>query len=668
MPVAVSYPGVYIEEVASGVRTITGVATSIAAFVDNFARGPLNEALLLLSYADFEREFGGLNATSEASYGIKQFFLNGGAQAYAVRVGLGTVAQPFAAANAVLAGAAVNLLQVTAGREVRGQSVDDPGAWGNQVRIDIDYDTRVPNESIDPLRVQTNAELFNVTITEMDRRGGRNVVVRTESYPTVTLRPGARNNAISVINPQSKIVQLAEIAVLAAGDRPFASGTLGAVLAAVYPAPASGDVCTITVDPDGSGAAVVNANVNLVHDGSPTNYAQLRPFLEQALRSAAPPTGAIRDLLLNATVELVDERDANNLVTGQRYRVRLSRTAPGFDPAATANFAGALATALGLDTATVSGQQLALANGGDGALAGSVEIRGSRAARTGIYALEDIGLFNILCLPAAAQLAPADMRAAYGEAEAYCEERRAFLIIDPDASADDLAGMQQWLTDNEALRHRNASVYFPHLRVADPLDQNRLRNFGSSGTMAGLFAATDTARGVWKAPAGLDVRLRGVDGLTVELTDRENGALNPLGVNCHRRFPVHGMVSWGARTLDGADQQGSEWKYIPVRRLALFLEESLFRGTQWVVFEPNDEPLWAQIRLNIGAYMHSLFRQGAFQGRTPREAYFVKCDRETTTQDDINRGVVNIAVGFAPLKPAEFVIIQIQQMAGQIQS
>jgi len=111
-----------------------------------------------------------------------------------------------------------------------------------------------------------------------------------------------------------------------------------------------------------------------------------------------------------------------------------------------------------------------------------------------------------------------------------------------------------------------------------------------------------------------------------------------------------------------------EYKYVPVRRLALYIEESLYRGTQWVVFEPNDEPLWAQIRLNIGAFMHGLFRQGAFQGKTPRDAYFVKCDKETTTQNDIDLGIVNIVVGFAPLKPAEFVIIKIQQIAGKIET
>jgi len=154
----------------------------------------------------------------------------------------------------------------------------------------------------------------------------------------------------------------------------------------------------------------------------------------------------------------------------------------------------------------------------------------------------------------------------------------------------------------------------------------------------------------------------------VPLTDMENGELNKLGINCLRAFPVYGMLVWGARTLNGADELASEWKYTPVRRTALFIEESLYRGTKWIVFEPNDESLWAQIRLNIGAFMHNLFRQGAFQGKTPSEAYMVKCDKETTTQNDINSGIVNILVGFAPLKPAEFVMIKIQQLAGQIET
>jgi uncharacterized protein len=155
-------------------------------------------------------------------------------------------------------------------------------------------------------------------------------------------------------------------------------------------------------------------------------------------------------------------------------------------------------------------------------------------------------------------------------------------------------------------------------------------------------------------------RSAGSRGLEVELTDDQNGELNPLGINCLRMFPDVGSVVWGARTL-AADE--SEWKYLPIRRLALYIEESLYRGTQWAVFEPNDEPLWSALRLQAGIFLQDLFRAGAFQGRTSREAYFVRCDETTMTQDDIDEGRINIVVGFAPLRPAEFVIITISQLA-----
>jgi hypothetical protein len=215
---------------------------------------------------------------------------------------------------------------------------------------------------------------------------------------------------------------------------------------------------------------------------------------------------------------------------------------------------------------------------------------------------------------------------------------------------------------------RNAALYFPRVVESDPELDGQLDTFVPCGIIAGVMARTDTQRGVWKAPAGLDASVNGTQGLQATMNDAENGMLNPLGINCLRFFPAAGRVVWGARTLRGADQLADDYKYVPVRRLALYIEESLYRGTQWVVFEPNDEPLWAQIRLNVGAFMHGLFRQGAFQGQTPKDAYFVKCDKETTPQDQVNLGIVNIVVGFAPLKPAEFVVIQLQQMAGQIET
>jgi hypothetical protein len=180
------------------------------------------------------------------------------------------------------------------------------------------------------------------------------------------------------------------------------------------------------------------------------------------------------------------------------------------------------------------------------------------------------------------------------------------------------------------------------------------------------MARIDGSRGVWKAPAGTEADVRGIIGVDCRFSDGENGVMNPKGINTIRIFP-NGIVNWGARTMDGDDSFASEYKYIPIRRLALYMEESLYRGLKWVVFEPNDEPLWSQIRLNVGAFMHNLFRQGAFQGQTPRDAYFVRCDANTTTQNYRNLGIVNIMVGFAPLKPAEFVVIYLQQMAGQVQ-
>jgi phage tail sheath protein FI len=272
-------------------------------------------------------------------------------------------------------------------------------------------------------------------------------------------------------------------------------------------------------------------------------------------------------------------------------------------------------------------------------------------------------IFNLLCLPGA----PASVLSV---ALQLCVDRRAVLLVDPPPAwttvATAVSGMASPPVSGDGAK--NAVVYFPRLQIPDPVQSGVTRTVDPCGTLAGVMARTDVQRGVWKAPAGTAASLSGVLALDVPMTDLENGQLNKLGVNCLRIFPVIGPVSWGARTLRGADRIADEWKYLPVRRLALFIEESLFRGTQWVVFEPNDEPLWASIRMNVGAFMNGLFRQGAFQGVTAREAYLVKCDKENNPQNDIDQGIVNILVGFAPLKPAEFVIIHIQQLAGQLQT
>jgi uncharacterized protein len=657
MPVNVSYPGVYIEEIPSGVHTITGVATSIAAFIDAFARGPLNEAVQVLSLGDFQRTFGGLNAGSEASYGIQQFFLNGGSEAYVVRViGTGAITAAIDLLDKPSGGGV--MLRAFSGQMISGASVINPGLWGNNIRLEVDYNTTNPST------------MFNLLVSEVDPSTGQ--VVSSESFRNLNMTSGDPAFAVEVVNNGSKKIQLSS----AGANRPASTGTL------------SGSIATVTIPPDKStckvaidGGTAKPLKLNL-QGATVKDYATLRPFLEAAIRAVDPndPT------LAGATVQLLGSDP------GPFWFRVLAGRGSSF-PATTLTFTDSntapdnLASALSLtNSAVVNVQQYSLGGstsgaqkavtapagfgvGADGGTVSDADLRGNQLAKTGLYALEDVDLFNILCIPAAAKptstLNSTQIQNVISEAIAYCETRRAFMIVDIPPTVQDISGMQTWMTQNDSLRDRNAAVFFPRVMIPDPLNSGRLRDVAPSGTMAGVFAATDSARGVWKAPAGIDASLRNVSQLVYNPVDRENGVLNPLGINCLRNFPVYGNVSWGSRTLQGADVQASEWKYIPIRRLALFLEESLYRGSKWVVFEPNDEPLWAQIRLNFNAFMQTLFRQGAFQGTTPKQAYFVKCDSETTTSTDQNNGIVNILVGFAPLKPAEFVIIQIQQMAGQ---
>ena len=284
-----------------------------------------------------------------------------------------------------------------------------------------------------------------------------------------------------------------------------------------------------------------------------------------------------------------------------------------------------------------------------------------------MYALETVA-FNMLIFPQYQFNSSGDPDSTlFGEAAKYCADRRAMLLLDGPQGLwsgveDAKAGLKKYVNAAGAYG-QNAAFFFPRLKKANPLRDGQIEDFSPLGSIAGVMARTDATRGVWKAAAGLDAVIGGVVGLTTTMTDAQNGELNPLGINCLRSMPS-GNVIWGARTLKGDDRLANQWKYVPVRRTALLIEESLYQGTQWAVFEPNDEPLWSQLRLNIGSFMHELFRQGAFQGSSPKDAYFVECGPNTTTQADIDKGIVNIYVGFAPLKPAEFVVLYIQQKAG----
>lgn len=537
MPITPTYPGVYIEELPSGVRTITGVSTSVTGFIGRARRGPVDDAVTINNFTDYERIFGGLWEESSMSYAVQQYFLNGGSQAVIVRVFNDALDSVDPAVIPISEEGGVGTIELVAVSH---------GSWGSALMARVDYNT------IDA----TNSDLFNLKIKDT-ATGLVEVHLNLSASSTDT------RFIVNVLAEESRLVQ---------------SQTFGTIRPALtMPAPAGVD----EFGPPGDSNAIP---AGIATDG------EVLTFNEIEGSGLVPKTG----------LHAFDAVDIINLLCVPPYTV--------LDIG-------------GLPEASIQGSEV---------LNGDVE----DSVRT--------------------------------SALAYAKGRRAMFIVDSPS---------RWVTkddpDLDALglaRDANAVIYFPRILSPDRLQEGRIGTFVPCGAVAGLMARTDAQRGVWKAPAGIEAGLVGVPALSVQLTDAENGELNPLGINCLRTFKGVGRVAWGARTMRGADNLADQWKYLPVRRLALFLEESLYRGSQWAVFEPNDEPLWAQVRLNFGAFMHNLFRQGAFQGASPKDAYLVKCDSETTTQNDINQGIVNIVVGFAPLKPAEFVIIKIQQLAGQVEA
>lgn len=577
MPVAVSYPGVYVEEIPSGVRTITGVATSITAFIGSAARGPTNSAITINNFGDFENIFGGLWIESSLGFAVRDFFLNGGGQAIIVRLYHADpgdlVAVPPVPAPETKASLTIGVLKFLAASE---------GKWGLNLRANIDTDN-ISADIAKAMGMQTT-DLFNLAVRDISPSG------KSEKFLNVTVKPSPRQI-----------------------DKVLLSGS---------------DL--------------------LRYDGLPDAKA--------AIAAGVDKLSEVENTYLAAKTSLVNKQNQDPSADVSKEKKTVTEAKTALD--------GALSAA---DNAVSNGQPLKILD---------FLPPNGESLKLGLYALEQADLFNLLCIPpyrtdrtALPDSIDVDVNL-ISAAAAYCEKRRAILIVDSPGdwrTKKDARDQFMDTDDKIGTRSRNAALFFPRLKQPNPLRDNQIEVFAACGTVAGIFARTDTQRGVWKAPAGLDATLVGSPSLSVSLTDPENGELNQLGINCLRAFSTGGRVVWGSRTLRGADQLADEYKYIPVRRTALYIEESLFRGLKWVVFEPNDEPLWSQIRLNVGAFMHNLFRQGAFQGSSPRDAYFVKCDKETTTQNDINLGIVNVVVGFAPLKPAEFVIIKLQQMAGQIE-
>ncbi|MBO9713879.1 phage tail sheath C-terminal domain-containing protein [Sphingomonas sp.] len=672
-------PGVYTRELDSGVRTIVGAPTSTALFVGPSVSGIDLRPQRIASFADFERLYGGLSATSLTSYAVLHFYANGGGEAYFIRVppsGSGASASSFKA-NGV-ANAVVSLKALS------------KGLSGDGLMIEFDSFGLGAN-----LEAATAPSDFNVTLT--DRMSGLNE--RFGSLTTSAAGGRAINKVLNDPDTGSKFVS--STLDQPGKPAPQANGTIVKLPDIANPGADFAKDCRVSLQVDvldGTGAFAAAQgftlkNVMVFEKGKPRPSSKLELLartlfaLNTAISNDAGAAPKMNGLAIEATLHDGGKyaRFRVSAPGGGIYDRRIYDAAVRFaepDPAPTSPEKSWLA-----DFTDVAGfgqkiaparYQLGAKYPADFVTAQAAGVAGNADGQPGesdlLSAVQMLGtrdpFFNTLCLPELARAKTDDPKAPYfsnagsiyAAAAQVCDNKFAFLIVDPPPDITDASAAVAWKSLKFPFQSSHAGAWFPNIRVDDPLVRGSIVSMPPSGAIAGMMARIDGEVGVWQAPAGTDASLNGVYGPSIVLSDDEHGLLNPLGVNCIRQFPIFGTVGFGSRTTDGADAMASDWKYIPVRRTSNYILRTLSEGLRWAVHKPNGEELWSQLRISVTAFMQGMFRQGAFKGVSARDAYFVKCDSSTTTPADINLGIVNIVIGFAPLKPAEFVVVSLRQI------
>ena len=639
--VQVTYPGVYVEEVSSGVRPIAAAGTSTAAFIGLAEKGPIYDAVRIFNFTEFQTIFGGFLPQSYLAHSVRQFFNNGGTVCYIVRV-----AENAETADIVIedrGGAPQSTLRIAA---------VSPGQWGNRLECVISDGT------LDPVN-QFNLDVY------MD--GTADPV---ESFHNLSMIPGIPSY-VETVTAISKYIRVEDLESSNAG-----TGTSLAGAPAPAGLPAANTMLRININGDGFQEVDLNDGVGgeAGQAADLSTAENIRMALQYAVRQlerrheGTPPTAIPSftagldgdgNLLLTSGAAGVSSAvavlPASDIATDASGLLHLGISNGGVETLGSAVTRPVARTAhyqIG-DTPAPASPVVSVTAGSDGS-----DILTDVPYTNAFEHLDRVTDVSLIAVPGIGSTY------VVSEGMNYCANRQlsdCFFIGDMESTRDTVDEAQEF-SNHLTVKNSYGAVYFPWIRSMDPTGRSvEPLQLPPSGFVAGLYARTDARRGVWKAPAGTEASLGGAVGLTATLTDVQNGVLNPMSVNCIRQFPGAGIVVWGARTTT-ADP---EWLYVPVRRTAIMLRKSIYDGIQWAVFEPNDEDLWAQLRMNIGSFMMTLFRQGAFQGSQPKDAFFVKCDSETTTQDDINLGIVNVLIGFAPLKPAEFVVVKISQLAGQ---
>jgi len=610
-------PGVYVEETSFRAKSIEGVATSTAGFVGQARFGPI-EGLpaLVTGFEEFQRLFGdaenlllgGIPTANHLAHAVRLFFENGGKRVYVGRVFRpapgGSVTGSRAASPAGPDPKAISVLG--ADRFIRARF---PGVAGNLVVTA--QAIRSGNLLIGTAPDRTASGLRLGDVVEAVTGGG---AVKDRKVEAV----GA--NAVSGANFYGVTFDSAGRPVLT-----NSTGTLDLQAAGVTA------VQKITLDiaigPNKDGST--GGRLDLIQRLS--THPDSDQFVGRVLRQEDPALG----------IEPPADR------TQRVY----------FDPVAALPSIPADRTSFARDllTSLISVSPLTLVGGSDGVgpEAATFEGGGSGHTATGLAALAEVEDIAIVAAPGGAALASADDRQAVANALiSHCETLRyRFAILAGPATADQAEIREA----RGKLDSKYAALYYPWLVVTAPGGARETMLLSPEAAMAGIFARSDIERGVHKAPANETVR--GVLRFSRNVVKGEQDVLNPEGVNCLRFFEGRGYRVWGARTISS----DPEWTYVNVRRLFIYMEHSIDRGTQWAVFEPNNEELWLKIRLTIEGFLYDVWRSGALLGARPEDAFFVRCDRTTMSQSDLDNGRLICLIGVAPTKPAEFVIFRIGQ-------
>ena len=679
-------PGVYMEELSSGNRPITPASTSVAAFIGAAQKGPVDQATLVTNFSEFVKLYGEalriIPTTQEhyLYYAVRHFFEQGGGRCYVVRVvpDLGSAAAAaFSFDGRRLDKAAPTLGIVPVAGALEVQAVNQ-GAWGNDLAarlvntspfsVLLAGDAAAGDQS---LLLQENTDVRvgsllwvveEVTGVVQSVDAAANTVVMEADMTvlsTVAGAPGAPydgtiENGVTVFGPDFEL--LARTNLTSAITVVVGNPTSGVVLTGVTKTDGSplraGDNLTFATTEE----FLVVERVSRTPPGAPTpgTIAHFSPALVNAFQASRARAYA-RNFRLEVRLggDIVETHENLSLVNADQANHVSERLGPD---SGNSFYIVANDTSGALDDVEIDNSGFEpLVSGADGLTGGNLEtaIIGDELAKSGLHALDTALDASILCIPNASQAVSAD-------AIAYAENRKDLFYVFEQPSAD--TGSIATYRDNFGSQY--AAIYHPWIVVTDRL-AGRPVEVPPCGVVAGIYAKTDGLRGVHKAPAGLATgKVTVAQGLAETITKGGYDQLYPAGINAVRSISDAGFHVWGARTIS----PDPEWRYINVRRLFIFLEQSILRATNWATFEPNDPTLWKTLEGTVSAFLRIQWLEGKLVGDREEDAFFVKCDAETNPPEVVDAGQVITLIGAAPSKPAEFVIFRIQQLAGQTAS